>query len=135
MEYAIRRRAGVNNPLARFRPLGKLGYTISCGGDDRGFTAVDKRTGRTIRRLTADAFDKAVRKAGMTRTARSKLLEKRATPDGRLRDQVECQRLQLLEMERREVCPTKRVPKPKAVRTSATAARQPRVSPCRNWTV
>ena len=114
--------ARIQQVRARFSPLSKLGYSIS-GCDDRGFTAVDKSTGKTIRRLTFDAFDKAVRKAGLTPAARSQLLEKRASPDGRLRDQVENQRLQLLAMERREVCPSKRKPKPKPVRTAAPVRR------------
>ncbi len=92
----------------RFSPLLRLGYTISGGHDGKCFTATDPASGKEIRRLTFDAFDKAVRKAGLTPAARSQLLEKRASPDGRLRDQVENQRLQLLAMERREVCPTKR---------------------------
>ena len=99
--------AQLQQERARFSPLCKLGYSIS-GCDDRGFTAVDKSTGKTIRRLTFDAFDKAVRKAGMTPTVRSELLEKRATPEYRIRAQVESQRLQLLARERREMCPTKR---------------------------
>ncbi len=91
----------------RFGPLCHLGYTVS-GRDGEGFTATDPTTGKEIRRITFDAFAKAVRKAGPTPTARSQLLEKRATPEYRMREQVEHQRLQLLAMERREVCPTKR---------------------------
>jgi len=69
---------------------------------------VDKSTGKTIRRQTYDAFAKAVHKAGTTPTERSRLLAKRASPAGRAREQVENMRLQLLAMERREMCPTKR---------------------------
>ena len=94
--------ARIQQVRARFSPLSKLGYTIS-GSDDQGFTAVDKSTNKTIRRLTFAAFAKAVRKAGLTPAARSQLLEKRATPEHRMREQVENQRLQLLERERREV--------------------------------
>ena len=104
-EYAIATRAGGasrQRDAKRFKPLMRLGYSISgCDGD--GFTATNLASGKEIRRLTFDAFAKAVRKEGMTRTARSELLEKRASPDGRLREQVECQRLQLLAMESREL--------------------------------
>ena len=94
----------------RFGPLCRLGYTIR-GTDAKGFKATDLATGTEIRRLTFDAFSKAVKAAGLTRSARARLLTKRATPEHRLREQIEHQRLQLLAMERREVCPTKRTPK------------------------
>ena len=106
----------------RFRPLCHLGYQIS-GRDDKGFTATDPASGETIRRLTFEAFDKAVRTAGLTRAARSKLLEKRATPDHQARQTVENMRLHLLARERREVVPTKRTPKTKA-RAAAPARRR-----------
>jgi len=86
----------------RFGPLCRLGYKIS-GRDEKGFTATDPASGKVIRRLTFRAFDKAVRKAGLTRSSRSQLLAKRATSEHQLREQVENQRLQLLAMERREL--------------------------------
>ncbi len=127
-ESAGRSRAAIN--ARRFSPLCGLGYAI-CGQDGMGFTATDPTTGKTIRRLTFEAFDKAVRAAGMTRAARSELLEKRATPEYRLREQVNTQRLQLLAMERREVCPDNRQPRPKPIRTAATVRRL-RVNNCGN---
>ncbi len=115
----------------RFGPLCRLGYTIS-GQDGAGFTATDPATGQKIRRLTFAAFTKAVRQVGLTRAARSELLVKRATPEHRLREQVETQRLQLIAMERREVCPTKRTPKTKT-RTAAPARRRQRLNNSRNF--
>ncbi len=93
----------------RFGPLCRLGYRVS-GRDGKGFTAIDLASGKEIRRLTFDVFSKAVKTAGMTRSARARLLTKRATPEHRLREQIEHQRLHLLARERREVCPTKRTP-------------------------
>ena len=104
-EYAIATRAGGasrQRDAKRFKPLMRLGYSIS-GWDGDGFTATNLASGKEIRRLTFDAFAKAVRRAGLTPAARSQLLEKRATPEHRMREQVENQRLQLLAMERREL--------------------------------
>ena len=121
-ESAGRSRAVIN--ARRFGPLCRLGYSIS-GQDGVGFTATDRATGQEIRRLTFAAFTKAVRQVGLTRTARSELLEKRATPDHQARQDVENQRLHLLARERREVVPPKRTPKTKA-RAAAPARRRQR---------
>ena len=102
----------------RFLPLCRLGYRIN-GKDGRGFNATDPHTGVQIRRLTFEAFDTAVRKAGMTRAARSQLLAERSTSHGQARQTVESMRLQLLAMERREVGQSKRKP----------------THPRQNWTV
>ena len=102
----------------RFGPLCRLGYKIS-GRDEKGFTATDPDTGKKIRRLSFSSFDTAVRKAGMTKAARSRLLAERATSHGKARQTVESMRLQLLAMERREVGQSKRKP----------------THPRQNWTV
>jgi len=115
----------------RFGPLCHLGYTVS-GRDGEGFTATDPATGKEIRRITFDAFAKAVRKAGLTRAARGRVIATRKTPDGKLRDRVERQRLTLLAMERREVCPSKPRPAPRPSRAPVTTARRPRMNLCRN---
>ena len=86
----------------RFLPLCRLGYRIN-GKDGRGFNATDPHTGEVIRRLTFEAFDTAVRKAGMTRAARSQLLAERETSHGKAKQIVASMRLQLLAMEQREV--------------------------------
>ena len=114
----------------RFGPLCRLGYTIR-GSDGKGFSATNPATGTKIRRLTFDAFAKAVRKAGVTRAERSRLLEKRSEPDYQARQDVENQRLHLLAMERREVCPDNRQPRPKPIRTAAPVRRL-RVNNCGN---
>ena len=119
-ERGGRRQSALN--AWRFGPLCHLGYTIS-GSNDTGFKAVDPATGKTIRRLKFENFRRVVRAAGMTRAARSKLLEKRATPEYRLRERVKNQRLTLLELERREVCPSKRQPRPRPIRPAATERR------------
>ena len=106
----------------RFGPLCARGYRVS-GRDGKGFKATDPASGETIRRLSFKAFDIAVRAAGMTSAARAKLLEKRSTPEHRLRERVANQRLTLLEMERREVCPGKRQPRPKPIHTAAPVRR------------
>ena len=102
----------------RFGPLCRMGYTIS-GRDDKGFTATDRATGQEISRRNFDDFAKAVRASGLTRTCRSRLLEKRSDPDHRIRQLVENQRLQLLVM--------KRTPKAKT-RAAAPARRRLRVN-------
>ena len=112
----------------RFRPLCRLGFTIR-GSNAKGFTATDPVSGKEIRRLTFDAFTKAVRAAGMTRAARSELLEKRSKPEYKARERVNIQRLQLLARERREVCPDKRQPRP--IRTAAPVRRL-RINNCGN---
>ena len=106
-ELGGRRQTALN--AWRFGPLCKLGYTIS-GRDDKGFTATDRATGKEIRRRNFDDFAKAVRASGLTRTCRSRLLEKRSDPNHRIRQQLENQRLQLLVRERREApaAPAKR---------------------------
>jgi len=127
-ELGGRRQTALN--AWRFGPLCKLGYTIS-GRDDKGFTATDRATGKEIRRRNFDDFAKAVRASGLTRTCRSRLLTKRATPDHRIRQQLENQRLQLLVMKRREACP-KRTPKAKT-RAAAPARRRLRLNNSRNF--
>ena len=82
-------------------------------------------SGKPADGYTFEAFAKAVRKAGVTRAVRSRLLEKRSEPDYQARQDVENQRLHLLARERREVVPTKRTPKTKA-RAAAPARRRVR---------